>query len=498
MKAVPRVEDERLKSFRSSGKTLLLLLALTFAAIALQGYHPATEDAEIYTPGILKILHPTLFPHNAQFFQSHARMTLFPNLIAASIRLTHLPVSVALLVWQLATTFLLLWGCQRIACLCFGESSAAWCSVSLMAALLSLPVAGTALLIMDPYLTTRSFSTPCAILAIACALEARDVSAVLWIIVTAALHPLMAVFAATYIACLLFVKFRQQPAGAAALVLSFPQGIFPPVTPEYRVILHTRSYFFLTSWEWYEWLGLLAPFAILAAFMKIARRYALGPMRRACGALLLFCAIFLAVALVIARPGRFENLAELQPLRFLHLCYILMFLFAGGLIGKFLLKNYFWCWVLLFVPLCAGMAYAQHRSAPNSAHLELPGRASQNPWVQAFEWVRANTPEDAYFALNPLHMARPGEDQHGFRAIAERSKLADAVKDSGAASMFPALAQPWMEQVNAQKDWDHFTRPDLLSLKQRYGVTWVVLQQPGIPDLPCPYHNAVILVCRIE
>jgi hypothetical protein len=308
----------------------------------------------------------------------------------------------------------------------------------------------------------------------------------------------MAVFAATYVACLRFVQLRQQPVAVAAWFIGFPKNLFPPVTPEYREILHTRSYFFLSSWEWYELLGLLAPFAILLAFLKIAGRYALGPMRQACAALILFGSIFLAIALIIARPGRFENLAELQPLRFLHLLYVLMFLFAGGLIGKFLLNEKIWRWALLFIPLCTGMAYAQHESASNSAHLELPGRTSQNPWVQAFEWIRENTPEDAYFALNPRHMALPGEDQHGFRAIARRSMLADAVKDSGAASMFPALAKPWVEQVGAQKNWNHFTRSDLLQLKQLYGVNWVVLESPGLPDLSCPYHNAAVQVCRLE
>jgi hypothetical protein len=62
------------------------------------------------------------------------------------------------------------------------------------------------------------------------------------------------------------------------------------------------------------------------------------------------------------------------------------------------------------------------------------------------------------FALDPRYMALPGEDQHGFRAIAQRSALADAVKDSGAASMFPALAAPWTEQLNAQKGWEN-TQP---------------------------------------
>lgn len=276
-----------------------------------------------------------------------------------------------------------------------------------------------------------------------------------------------------------------------------PQSLFQPVTPEYREILETRSYFFLTRWEWYEWLGLLAPFAILAWFMQLGRRYALGPLRQASAALILFAAAFFAVALVISRPGRFENLAELQPLRYLQLCYILMFLFGGGLIGKFLLQRHAWRWALLFVPLCAGMAYAQHQTAPDSPHLELPGRVATNPWVQAFVWIRDNTPQDAYFALNPKHMTAHGEDQHGFRAIAERSMLADAVKDSGAASMFPPLAIPWKEQVSAQTGWEKFTREDFLRLKQRYGVDWVVVQQPGV-GLPCPYQNVTLLVCRVE
>src|SRR3954451_9111668 len=63
-----------------------LLCGITPLAVLIHGYHPTAEDAEIYLPGILKLVHPSLFPRNAAFFQSHAGMTLFPNLIADSIR----------------------------------------------------------------------------------------------------------------------------------------------------------------------------------------------------------------------------------------------------------------------------------------------------------------------------------------------------------------------------------------------------------------------------
>jgi hypothetical protein len=92
----------------------------------------------------------------------------------------------------------------------------------------------------------------------------------------------------------------------------------------------------------------------------------------------------------------------------------------------------------------------------------------------------------------------PGEDENGFRAIAQRSMLADAVKDSGAVSMFPPLAETWLAQVEAQNGWKTFQARDFHRLRAEYGVNWVVLQRPGAPDLDCPYQNAAVLVCRVN
>jgi hypothetical protein len=95
-------------------------------------------------------------------------------------------------------------------------------------------------------------------------------------------------------------------------------------------------------------------------------------------------------------------------------------------------------------------------------------------------------------------MDLPGEDQHGFRAIAQRSMLADGRKDSGAVTMFPALAETWEKQVQAQKDWEHFQVPDFRDLEQNFGVNWVLLDQPPISRMTCPYHNGTLSVCRLE
>ena len=185
-------------------------------------------------------------------------------------------------------------------------------------------------------------------------------------------------------------------------------------------------------------------------------------------------------------------------MRSLHLVYIVLFVFAGGLLAQFVLRDRGWRWLLLFLPICAGMWITQRQLFPATPHIELPGAAPRNDWVEAFLWIRDHTPVSAHFALDPDHMKVPGEDQHGFRAIAERSRLADKLKDSGAVTMFPALAETWREQVRAQAEWINFKTDNFRRLKEKFGVNWVVLQKPGVPSLNCPYQNNAVLVCRVE
>src|SRR6266851_5626727 len=123
----------------------------------------------------------------------------------------------------------------------------------------------------------------------------------------------------------------------------------------------------------------------------------------------------------LRRSCCYGGLTELQPMRSLHLVYIMLFVFAGGLLAQFVLRDRGWRWLLLFLPICAGMWITQRQLFPATPHIELPGAAPRNDWVEAFLWIRNHTPVAAYFALDPDHMEVAGEDQHGFRGIAERS-----------------------------------------------------------------------------
>jgi hypothetical protein len=475
-------------------RDLLFLLLLTLGGLLIHGYHPWAEDAEIYLPGIEKILHPELFRFNTQFFEPHAHSTLFPNLIAGSVRASHLRLETAIFIWQIVSIFLLLLACWQVSSRCFPSPQARWAGIALVTALLTLPVAGTSLYIMDQYINPRNLSAFATIFAIVKVLDRRYIQAALFLIFAGAIHPLMAVFALSF--CILLAGIRKLSFPSLTALLPFGISFDPPPQAYHQVVL-TRSYFYLTRWQWYEWLGVIGPLALLWWFSRLARAGQWRNVDLLCRTLLVYELIYLPAALVLSIPARFEALARLQPMRSLYLLYVVMLLLGGGIVTEFVLKNRVWRWLVLFVPLCAGMFVAQRMLFPASAHIEWPGTESKNQWVEAFVWVRHNTPSDAVFALDPEYMEIPGEDEQGFRAIARRSRTADTIKDSGAVSMFPAMADEWLRQVQAQSGWRNFQLKDFRGLQAKYGVSWVILQQPGLLGLDCPYRNQTVLVCRL-
>jgi hypothetical protein len=479
-------------------KTIFALLLLMLAALAVHGYHPYAEDAEIYLPGIEKLLHPQLFPTGTEFFESHASLTFFPNLIAASIRISHLPFQYGLFAWHLISIFLLLLACWQLSGICFNTQKARWGAVALVASLLTIPVAGTALYIMDQYLNPRNLAAFAGVFAVAGILEKKYMRAGLWLVFAAAVHPLMASFALALCIVLLLVERVPSRGGSVAAALVFPfTNFFAPPTSEYREAMRFHISHFLSQWQWYEWLGLFGPVAILIWFGYIARWRNLKNLERLCRGVVFYELVYFVIALIVAIPARFEAIARLQPLRSLHLVYMCMLVAMGGLLAEYVLQDRIWRWIVLFLPLCAGMFYAQRQLFPTDSHIEWPWSAAKNPWAQAFIWIRHDTPSDAIFAINPKYMEVPGEDTVGFRALTERSRLADANKDSGAVAMFPPLAQEWWEQFQAQKDWRNFSDADFRSLKAKYGVTWVVLQSAHRTVFDCPYRNESVKVCRV-
>ncbi len=499
----------------------LLIAVLTVAGLLVHGYHYGIEDQAVYLPGIKQQIDPSLYGHDSVFFQPQTRPTLITNLVAASVTRTGLTTDTVVLAWQLLSIYLFLLGCWMVASRVFPSDRARLAAVATITALFTLPVAGTALYLMDQYLHPRAPASALILIAAALVMPLasgennsarwrpgpmRVICALLLILCAAALHVMMAFYGVILMALLLLPlgEFLRRPAAPLAM-LGLPfLTFFQPGSAMWAEAARTRSQHYMMRWEWYELLGVVAPIFILWWLARIAERKQLPALRTLCFRTIWLAVIGLTGGLVISLPPRFERLTPFQPLRSFHLVYVMMFLVAGGLLGEYVLRGKVWRWIVLFVPICAGMFYVQRDLFRFSSHIEWPGAKSANAWVEAYDWVKVNTPKNAYFALDPLYLNFPGEDSHGKRGLAERRELADWGKDPGVVSLFPNAAPRWHDEVHALDGWQTFNPNDFHRLKQRFGVDWMIVALPvgkfASPVQPafCAYRNEAVCVFRIQ
>jgi len=483
---------------------ILRLAALTAAAVAIHGYHLGVEDAEIHLPAAKKLLDPGLYPFADEFFMTHERMSLFSPILAWSARLTHLPMDWIYFLWYIAGIFLLLASCWMLVAISFTAPRARWCAMLVITALLTMPATNTGLLLIDPYLTPRSLSTPLSVLALAFFLERRYRFAGLVIVATGLVHLQMCALLVLLIAILSLaerlrpaVQPRVPAAGAMAGILP---GGFPltPATGPYREALYARDYFFLSNWNWYDWIGMLAPLAILAWFWKGKLRGTTADFRRLSFALIPFGLLAILVAAVFSSSHTFDMFARLQPLRCFHLITLIFMLFLGGVIGEYAAKGRSWVLPAICLPMAVGMFIAARSTYPNSPQVELPWlKTSSNDWVNTLLWIRENTPRDAVFAVDSRYFLDKGVDVHGFRVISERSDLADYFKDGGVVAMFPGLADEWKHMSNATYGLNRFQAQDFTRLAGEYPVNCTVIRGPAPAAMTCPYQQRGYSVCEI-
>lgn len=483
---------------------LLKLCGLTFAALAIHGYHLGVEDGEIYLPAARWFRDPNLYPFAREFFLSHGNRSIFGPVMAASSFISHMSMDWTFFVWYLICIFATLASCWLLAAVCFTSERARWCAVLVMTAVLSMPATNTGLLLVDPYLTARSFSTPLTLFVLASVLERRFVRAGVAMVLTAAVHPQMVVYLLFIIGIVFLKELRQNklhepvPVLTGAFLLAPLDFRFSPATGPYREALFSRDYFFLYNWTWYHWLGLLAPLAFLVWFWKADLRGTRPAFRKVSFALVVVGAVSILVAILFSLSPYFDMFVRLQPLRTFHLITMVFVLFIAGLVGEYAGRSRAWVAAAIAIPLAIGMYFVERQTFPNSPHIEFPSLASSNPWVKTLLWVRQNTPVDAVFAVDSRYFVESPVDKHGFRAISERSALADYHKDGGVVCLFPALATEWKQMSNATYGLNHFTLDQFHQLKQEYPmVSWVVIHGAAPPGMNCPYQQDLYSVCRM-
>jgi hypothetical protein len=270
----------------------------------------------------------------------------------------------------------------------------------------------------------------------------------------------------------------------------------PPTRPWLDAIA-SRPWLRLYTWTWYEWLGAIGPLVIFYLVSRLAAKKGNRPLAAFARAVLVYGLFQQVVAMIVLGPPQLIVLSSLEPMRYLHLVYVFLALVGGAYLGEYVLGGHVLRWTIFLLIANGAMFLVQRDLFAGSPHLELPGMRPTSPWLEAFDWIRRNTPENAYFALDPDYMSAPGEDYHSFRALAERSQLADIIKDSSVLTKVPELGPTWERQVAAQAGWTRFTRTDFERLKAEFGVDWVLVTYPAPAGLACPWHNRSLAVCPV-
>jgi len=496
-----------------------LSCALTPLVILIHGYHPYAEDGGVYLAGAKRLLDPRLYPHLPGFVTTHLQFSLFAPAMAALVRATHLGLLPVLFGVYAASIWLTLFSGWMVAKQWVPRTRARCGAVCVLAMSLTAPVAGTSLMLMDPYVTARSISTPLGLLALAAALKIADAlqySRVEWkaiaacvgsLAIAAAAHPLMAAYSLSCVVVLVCVSIPQRTARMmatgtaccmAVLLAGCLQWLGPKEAGAYGEVARTRTYWFLSNWQWYELFGLVAPVAVLAILARLRSGEENRAERQLAWMAVICGAVATAIVVLFVRADATNYLvAELQPLRVYQMIYAVMFLAIGAFLAERYLKASAVRWIALMTITGGCMLLVQHETFPDSAHIELPGKTPANAWEQAFTWVRTHTAKDALFALDANYITAPGEDAQNFRAIAERSSLPDFAKDGGIASIAPELTREWLDGEVVQRGLNNGVGPgDIAQLRAR-GVGWVIVLRTTPAMLPCVYANNTVKICRV-
>ena len=481
-----------------------LVACLTCFALAIHGFHPYAEDGGVYIPGIKRLLMPGLYGAAPAFVLAPTRTSLFAPLVAGLVRLTHVPLAWMLLMLYVVSVALTLTAALDLAKAAGATRAGCAGAATLLACWLTLPVAGTSLMLFDPYVTSRTLSTPLILFAVGAAVRRRWVMTSLLIVAAAPLHPLMTGYGVAMILCLICVSAtpdrwrRRAILGLVCCAVGLATTLMwtaPPEQVSYLQVVSTRYYWFLMGWQWYEQVGAIAPLLLLVWLGRGSSQ----ETRRVAGAATLAASIALGVALVFARTGlATHRVAELQPLRMLQMVYLTMIVLLGHRIGERWLGDRILRWAMFLCVCGVPLLVAARLTYAGSAHFETPWGEPKNPWEQAFLWVRGHTLTTAVFALDARYITEGhDEDAQGFRAITERNVLADYSKDGGVASVAADLSEVWLGEVRAQANLNRETDAERLGRLVPRAVTWVVLDTASMTGWECPYTNATVKVCKL-
>jgi hypothetical protein len=485
--------------------TLFVLCLLPFVLLCTlnsAGYRYGASDQAFYVPAVLARLNPLLFPRDGRLIESQARLTRIDETMAAAVHATGA---------ELPTLYASLYIASLVLLAAAGWLTARylyrtrWAGVAFLAALtLRHAIAKSGTNSLEAYFHPRQLAFGLGAVAVALFLRGGLAMPAGLVAGAALLHPTTALWFAVWLAVSTAVSERRlrlpiaglavgaAAAGAWALTAGPLAGRLVVMDAEWLATLETKDYLFPIDWPWDVWLLNLSYIPVIALIYRHRARIGLArPRERAvvigCLSLLaIFAAGLPLTAAHVALAVQLQTPRVFWMLDFLAIGYA-VWAMAEGRTGNER-RAMIAAAVIAVLSLTRGL-YVMFVRFPDRAVAQV--RFVDNDWGRTMAWARATEPGSGWLA-DPMHAVRYGTS---LRVAGERDVLVEGIKDAAIGMYTREIAMRTKERIAAAGVYDLMTGTQALALGQRYGLDYMITEQPL--DLPLAFQSGPLRIYRL-
>lgn len=483
------------------------LCVLPFAILATLnsgGYRYGASDQAFYQPAVTRQLDPALFPRDTPVLAAQSHLTLADEVVASIVRATGASIAAVFFALHVCALVLFAGGAWLVGRHVYTRT---WTSVALLAALtLRHAIARSGTNTLEGYFQPRLLAYGLGAAAIAAFLRGRLAVVAMFLLAGALVHPTTALWFGVWLAVAAIVhdpRLRRWGVGAAiagglagvwALTSGPLAGRLALMDPEWRAMLHTKSYLFPLQWPVYAWVINLGYLPLIAGFFHMRDRAGLADARERAlvlGSSTLF-ALFLG-ALVCHAVG--ITLAfQLQPARvfwmfdFLATIYVVWALAEGVSFRRKQTNRPLLTAVVLFSLSVARGLFVLIQADRPPVRLTIP----DDDWGRVMEWARTTDKASGWLA-DPLHAVYYGTS---VRVAGERDVFVEAVKDAALGIYDRDIAVRTDTRLRELPDFPRLTPETARALGGRYDLDYLVTESKLA--LPLAFESGPLRVYRLR
>ena len=484
-----------------------LLCVIPFVVLATLnsgGYRYGASDQAFYQPAVTKQLDPSLFPRDTPVLAAQTRLTLADEVIASVVRITGASVPSVFAALYLVALVLFAAGVWSIGQHLYDRT---WTPIALLTAVtLRHAIARSGTNTLEGYFQPRLLAYGLGAAAIAAFLRGRLGLVAVLLALGGLVHPTTALWFGLWLGVgAMLHEPRLRLWGSAAIVAaaivggwaltSGPlAGRLAVMDPEWRAMLHEKTYLFPLEWPLYAWIINLGYLPVIAWLFRERHTAGLvGDRERALvlGSSTLFV-IFLA-ALVLHGAG--VTLAfQLQPARvfwmfdFLATIYVVWALaegIGGGRASEW--RPQAVAAILAIGSIARGLYVVAEAQRP-PVQMTIP----DDDWGRVMAWARTTDKSSGWLA-DPLHAVYYGTS---VRVAGERDVFVEAVKDAALGMYDRDIAVRTDVRLRALPDFAVLTPEKARTLGADFELDYLVTE--GTLDLPLSFESGRLKVYRIR